>query len=203
MRAYMTKRNCSIFVVLALIMLAVFLYGRADTVQTPLSSPAISTYTNIDTESCETHTDSEDPDEIPYLVCPGVLGYTLRVQSVDSGRKSIDVIDPGEEYFSLAYEDVITRSFSHLDNIAEWRTAMVGTEDVPIALIVTVLAHENDEEPDQVTHSYHAVAKITEGEICVTDRILKDSISVEELHSLADTARERPCLDPLPTSDTE
>ncbi len=184
-------------------MLVVFLYGMTDTAQTPLSSIAVSTYTNIDTVSCETRTDSEDPDEIPYQVCPGVLGYTLRVQSVESGRKSIDVIDPDDDYVPLAYEDVITRSFSHLDNIAEWRTALVDTEDTPIALIVTVLAHENNEEPDQVTHSYHAVTKITEREICVTDRILKDSLSIDALHGLADTARERPCLEPLPTSDTE
>ena len=203
MRAYMTKRNYSIFITLALIMLGASFYGIADTEHTPLSGPASSTYTNIDTASCETRTDSEDPDEVPYQVCPGVLGYTLHIQSVDSGRKSIDVIDPDEEYFPLAYESVITRSFSHLDNIAEWRTAVVDTKDVPIALTVTVLAHENNEEPDQVTHSYHAVAKITEREICVTDRILKDSLSLDALHALADTARERPCLEPLPTSDRE
>lgn len=201
MRAYMTKRNYSIFIVLTLIMLGVSFYQIAGTGHAPLSSPAISVYTNIDTASCETRTDSEDPDEIPYQICPGVLGYTLRVQSVDSGRKSIDIIDPDEEYFPLAYEDVITRSFLHLDNIAEWRTAVVDTKDTPIALTVTILAHENDAEPDQVTHSYYAVAKITQREICVTDRILKDSISLDALRSLADTARERPCLDPLPISD--
>src|SRR4029450_8245297 len=52
--------------------------------------------TGLSGSSCAKEVDRNDPNETPYLVCPGVGGYTLIVRRVDAGRQSIDVVDPAK-----------------------------------------------------------------------------------------------------------
>jgi hypothetical protein len=47
-----------------------------------------SVYTDIDAPSCKKDIDRTDPNETPYLACPGVAGYALIVCRVDAGRES-------------------------------------------------------------------------------------------------------------------
>jgi hypothetical protein len=64
----------------------------------------------------------------------------------------------------------------------------------PVALIVRVQSHEDDQKPEEVTHSYAAIAKITPKEICVTDRILVDTLSESIVLQAADSANTKKCL---------
>lgn len=157
-----------------------------------------SVYTELSGESCKKVPDKTDPNETPYLLCPGVAGYTLIVRRVDAGRKSIDVVDAGSRAHPLNYQEVVTRHMFTLDDKAEWRVAMKDGKQIPIALMVPVRAREDNKNPEKVTRSYVAVAKIAPNEVCVTDRVPEGTKSDAELRSAADSAQERPCAPPQP-----
>ncbi|MCL4782590.1 MAG: hypothetical protein KJZ70_06105 [Bryobacterales bacterium] len=156
-------------------------------VRTPLS-PA----------SCEKKADMSDPDETPYLLCPGAAGYSLIVRKVESGRKSVDVVDAAGQAHPLNFQETITRSMSNLTGEAEWRVASRGGKQVPAALIVHVQARENADDPETVTHTYAAVAKLTPDSVCVTDRIPAGTKTEEQILAIADSAASRACAPPQP-----
>jgi len=157
-----------------------------------------SVYTGIDAGSCKKEVDKNDPNETPYLVCPGIAGYALIVRRVDAGRQSIDVVDAAQRVLPLNYQEFVTRHMSNLDGKAEWRVATKDGKEVPIALIVRVQAREDNRNPEKVTRSYIAVAKIAPNAVCVTDRIPEDTQSQAQVRSAADSARERQCAPPQP-----
>lgn len=154
--------------------------------------------TRLDDPSCKKEIDRSDPNETPYFVCPGVGGYGLIVRRVDSGRESIEVVDPGKRVSRLNYQEVITRHMNSLGEQVEWRVQIKDGRQVPIALIVRVHAREDKDNPAKVTQTYAAVAKITPSETCVTDRIAEGAQADAEVRSKADTARERQCAPPQP-----
>jgi hypothetical protein len=160
-------------------------------------------HTGLGAESCRREIDTTDPNETPYLVCPGVSGYSLIVRRVDSGRRSIDLVNPANDTLPLKCHEFITRHMFSLDPDARWRVATENGSPVPLALLVRVQARENNNEPDQVTQTYWAVAKLTANEACVTDRIPDGQMSETDIQHAADSARGRPCLPPQPelTSD--
>ena len=157
-----------------------------------------SIHTDLGGGSCRKEIDKNDPNETPYLVCPGVAGYTLIVRRVDAGRQSIDVVDLAQRVFPLDYHEFVTRHMSTLDGKAEWRVATKDGKRVPIALIVRVQAREDNDNPEKVTRSYFAVAKVTPNEVCVTDRIPEGVQSEAEVHRAADSAQERQCAPAQP-----
>lgn len=157
-----------------------------------------SIHTDLGGGSCRKEIDKNDPNETPYLACPGVGGYALIVRRVDSGRQSIDVVDSAQRVLPLNYHEFVTRHMATLDESAEWRVATKDGQQVPIALIVRVQAHEDNDTPEKVTHSYLAVAKITPNEVCVTDRIPEGAQSEPEVRSAADSAQARQCAPPQP-----
>lgn len=119
--------------------------------------------------------------------CPGTAGYALLVHD-DDARMSVDVIAPGGRTHKLRYSAVISSAFTSLGPRAEWRMR----DGKPIALIVRVNAFENPEVPDRAT-SYLAVAKITAGETCVTDRIAPGTDANEAARRAADSSATRRC----------
>ena len=164
------------------------------------SQPAIeSIHTALRAPTCRQEIDRSDPNDTPYLVCPGVAGYSLIVRRVEAGRQSIDVVNPEQQAFPLDYDELVTRYMASLDSTAEWRVDTSDGTQVPIALVVRVHAREDNDEPAEVTHVYWAVAKISPDEACVTDRIPEGERSATEVRSAADTARERPCASPQPS----
>lgn len=155
-----------------------------------------SVVTSLAPDSCEQQVDRNDPNETPYLVCSGVAGYSLIERLVESGRESIDVVDPSQHTFPLNYQDLVTPAMSALDPRAEWRVQTKDDTQVPIALIVRVQAHEDISDPARVTRTLAAVAKITPGQACVVASIPDTGQSASEIRSAADSAREKPCLRP-------
>jgi hypothetical protein len=165
----------------------------------PAANPAVtSQQTSLAEANCRKASDADDPNNTPYLVCPGVAGYTLTVRQVESGRTSIDVTDPSGKAFPLRYQEVITRFMFGLEPQAEWRILTENGKPTPIALIVTLHAHEDPSDPAKATATYVAVAKITAQEICVTDKLPKQAPPDEAVRQAAASARNRPCLAPLP-----
>ncbi len=158
-----------------------------ESIRTPLS-PA----------SCEKKADMSDPDETPYLLCPGAAGYSVIVRKVESGRKSVDVVDASGKLHPLNFQETITRSMSNLTGDAEWRVASREGKQFPLALIVQVQAREDPADPETVTHTYAAVAKLTPDSVCVTDRIPAETKTPEQIFSIADSAPERACAAPQP-----
>jgi hypothetical protein len=157
-----------------------------------------SVFTSLDASSCKQEVAQNDPDGTPYLVCPGVEGYQLIVRQVDSGRTSIDIMDASRRVFPLNYQEFVTRRMFSLGRNAEWRVASRDGKRVPIALIVRVLAHESNEEPEKVTQTYFAVAKITPERACVAARISEGSEPETEVRSAADSGAGTNCLPPQP-----
>ena len=148
--------------------------------------------------SCRREIDKSDPNETPYLLCRGIAGFALIVRLVDAGRQSIDVVDPAHQVHPLSYDEFVTRSMSAVGDKAEWRVLMKRGKPVPFALIVRVLAHEDDDTPEKVTSTYYAVTKITPEKICVTDRVREGVRSEAEVRRIADSAPDRPCASPRP-----
>jgi hypothetical protein len=157
-----------------------------------------SVYTDLGGASCRKKIDKTDPNETRYLACPGVGGYTLNVRRVDAGRRSIDIVDPAQRAFPLNYQEFVTRHMFTLDGQAEWRVLTKDGRQAPVALIVRVLAHEDNDNPEKVTRTYLTVAKITADGACVTDRIPESTRSEAEVRSTADSAQMRPCAPPRP-----
>jgi hypothetical protein len=124
--------------------------------------------------------------------CPGVAGYALLVEDADS-RVSVTVVAPGGVKYELNYWQVVTTGFTTIGDKAEWRMAKRGRREVPVALIVRVNANDDPEHPDKPT-SYLAVAKITPGQVCVTDKIGPGRDANEQARLAADGAAARPCL---------
>jgi hypothetical protein len=172
-------------------------HGNADATA---NSETKSQYTSLNADSCTKTFDQDDPDETPYLVCPGVAGYLLQVRQVESGRLSINVVNPAKRLFPLDYQYVVTRSMSSLDDKAEWLIRSENGKPVPIALIVRVMARENRGNPEKITSTYLAVAKITPDKVCVTDSIRQGSKPATEVRVLADSATGRPCASRLPVT---
>ncbi|WP_420130343.1 hypothetical protein [Longimicrobium sp.] len=123
------------------------------------------------------------------LRCPGTAGYALLMHDFDA-RMTVDLIAPGGRTLPLRYSGVITSAFSSLGPRAEWRMR----NGAPVALIVRVNAFEDPSVPDRAT-SYLAVAKITGGQACVTDRITPTTPHANEAaRQAADRSASRPCL---------
>jgi hypothetical protein len=149
-----------------------------------------SVYTDISTEKCKTiETDKETGDSVQS--CSGIAGFSLYVE-VSDDRMSVTIVAPDGKKHPLNYWDVITQSLSALGNKAEWRVVEEKGKLIPVALIVRVNASE-DAEPRKVT-SYLAVAKITEQEICVTDKIKPGKRANEEARGASDAAGSKSCL---------
>jgi hypothetical protein len=185
-----------------LLALSLLLLGAcsADDGESALRSKAAiqSVHTDLTAGPCKKEIDRNDPNETPYLVCPGVAGYTLVVRRVDAGRQSIDVVDAAQRVLPLNYQEFVTRHMSNVDRKAEWRVAAKDGKQVPIALIVRVQAREDNDNPEKVTRSYLAVAKIAPDEACVTDTIPEGTRPEAEVRSAADSAQGRKCAPPLP-----
>lgn len=160
--------------------------------------PVESIYTDLDAGSCKKEIDKNDPNETPYLVCPGVGGYALIVRRVESGRQSIDIVDPSRRVFPLDYHEFVTRHMSSLRGRAEWRVATKDGKKIPIGLIVRVQAREDARNPAKVTRTYIAVAKVTPNEACVTHRIPAGTRSAAKVRRTADLAQKQKCAPPQP-----
>jgi hypothetical protein len=164
----------------------------------PQASGFKSVFTSI--KDCQSHIDSNDPNSTSYKLCPGVAGYQLILRKMGAGRKSIEVINAAQQSFPLNYQDLVTKGMFHLGQQAEWRVVESSNEATPVALVVEVHAHENLDEPDQVTTTYLAVAKISATEICVIDVVDQQDLSRQQLQQLADDAQQRACLNTPPNS---
>ena len=157
-----------------------------------------SVYTDLTPGVCKNQVDKTDPNDTTYLLCPGVGGYGLIVRSVDAGRQSVEVVSPAGGLMPLNYQDFVTRHMWTLGEKAEWRVAVREGKQTPVALIVRVGAHEDSANPEKVTTSYLAIAKVTPKEVCVTDSVLESAQSHEEILKKADLAGSRQCAPPLP-----
>ncbi len=148
-----------------------------------------SVYTSL--EQC-TLVSTDEESESSVARCPGVARHQLIVSEGDL-RMTIDVVTPDGRTHPLEYWSVITSGFSSLGKRAEWR--MRGGQ--PIALIVRVNASEDPEDSSRLT-SYLAVARITPGSVCVTDRIAPAANANEAARRAADASATRPCLKQAP-----
>lgn len=154
--------------------------------------PVDSVYTDLSAARCKTvKVDKESGSSVQK--CAGVGGYSLLVED-DDLRQSVTVLTPGGERHPLNYWQVITTAFSSVGDKAEWRVERKGGEARPIALIVRVYASENPDSPGDRT-SYLAVAKITAGKICVTQRVKGGAAANEEARRAADASADKPCLE--------
>ena len=155
-----------------------------------------SVYTELSEKACPIE-EFDDETGSTRQLCPGVAGYSLALL-FDDERISINVIVPGGEEFPLNYWEVISGGFTSHGTRAEWRVAEEGGKQVPKALIVQVDAFEDPDHPEAFT-SYLAVAKITPGQACVTDKIAPGPDQDPIARRAADASAGKPCL-PVPTA---
>lgn len=151
-----------------------------------------SVYTDLAPARCKTiETSKEAASSVQR--CPGVAGYALLVEDNDL-RQSVTVVTPDGKRHPLNYWQVVTTAFSSVGERAEWRVVREGKRLRPVALIVRVNASENAGSPEQKT-SYLAVAKITAGAVCVTDKVKGGPSANEEARRAADASAAKPCLE--------
>ncbi len=151
-----------------------------------------SVYTPLDTKHCRT-IKSPNADEDDLLGrCRGVAGYALLLSEGDL-RQDLIVITPRRKEHSLELWTVISGGFSTVGPRVEWRMARQNGKLAPVALIVRYNANEDAEHPNKLM-SYLAVAKITAGEICVTNKISPGANANIDARSAADSAATKPCL---------
>lgn len=151
-----------------------------------------SVYTSLAGRECKTISTHEEGAQSTQR-CPGVGGYSLLVEDFDS-RMSVTVVAPGGKRYDLKYWQVVSTGFSSVGDKAEWRVKGQGKRAVPVALIVRVNVSEDGAHPEKTT-SYLTVAKITPGQVCVTDRIDPGANANEQARNAADTAASRPCIE--------
>ncbi|MDT5157506.1 MAG: hypothetical protein QOC99_3936 [Acidobacteriota bacterium] len=156
-----------------------------------VAASSASVYTLLTSHACRTISTSSEPGGSTQR-CPGVAGYHLLVEDEDA-RMSVTVVAPGGKQYPLEYWRVVTTAFSSVGERAEWRVTRQGRRVVPLALIVRVDAHDNPDKAEKVS-SYLAVAKITQQQICVTDKIRSGPNANEEARRAADVASTKPCL---------
>lgn len=124
--------------------------------------------------------------------CPGADGYSLTLLEGDL-RQNIIVVTPQRTKHSLDLWDVISGGFSHVGVNAEWRMTTQNGQRKPVALILRYNVSEDVDHPDHKT-SYLVVAKITDTEICVTDKIPSAPNANNAARLAADNASTKPCL---------
>lgn len=161
--------------------------GGADSVAA-VSVPT-STYTELSGPPCsqekETGMVTSEHD------CPGVVGYRLIVTNVDD-RASITVTTPEKKKYDLGFPMICNSGFTSIGQKAEWRVVDQGGRQVPIALIVRVNC-QNLSGPAKIV-SYLSVSKITEHEVCITDRIPPVRDANVQARVAADASAGKPCL---------
>jgi hypothetical protein len=161
------------------------------------SSDVYSVYTEISSSDCKLIPVSDEleggGDE---LRCSGPGGYDFLVYSGDE-RVSASIITPTGEVHELQFWNVITRSFSSIGPRAEWRLDKAEASQSPHALVVRVNAYEDTARPEKIT-SYLAVVKITDSDVCVTDRIRATGRENLDARIAADASEEKECLAALP-----
>ncbi len=168
--------------------LTLILFSAVSTVAQTNSS----VYTPLAEKQCKT-IKGPDPQTNDYEGrCRGVGGYTLIVTEGDL-RQNVIVVTPKGAQHSLDLWDVISGGFSSVGAKAEWRMARQNGKPAPVALIIRYNANEDPESPNKQS-SYLAVTKITDGEICVTDKINPGPKANEEARTAADAAANKPCL---------
>jgi hypothetical protein len=147
------------------------------------------TYTELSGSGCGApRTTSEVSAE---RTCSGVEGYKLIIQT-DDDRDSIAIITPDGRQHPLNFWETISKgAFNSIGQKAEWRIASRNGKDVPIALIVRVDVQSGDTNK---TVSYLSVSKISDREICVTDRIEPGADQNEKARVAADSSANRKCL---------
>jgi len=151
-----------------------------------------SVYTPLDTKNCRT-VKSPNADEDDLLGrCRGVAGYKLLISEGDL-RQNLIVVTPRRAEHSLELWDVISSGFSTVGPRVEWRMARQNGKLSPVALIIRYNANEDAEHPNKLM-SWLAVAKITAGEICVTDKISPGANANDAARRAADRAATKPCL---------
>jgi hypothetical protein len=125
--------------------------------------------------------------------CPGTAGYEVLVLD-DDARMSITLRSADGAEHPLNLWGTITSGFSSLGDSLEWRVRGAGEGAAPTALVVEVRANESSEDPERVT-IYRAVAKVSPGGSCVTDK-LDAAATRDEVLRAADAAPGKACLAP-------
>ena len=151
-----------------------------------------SVYTPLAEKQCKTIKGPDRETNDYEGRCPGVGGYTLLVTEGDL-RQNVTVVTPKGTKHSLELWDVVSGGFSSVGAKAEWRMAKKENKLVPVAVIIRYNANDDPESPNKQS-SYLAVAKITNNEICVTDKIMPGAKANEDARVAADAAATKPCM---------
>jgi hypothetical protein len=151
-----------------------------------------SLYTSVEPKQCRTIKSSSDEGGSYEGRCRGVAGYNLIVEEGDL-RTNIKVVAPGGSARSLDLWSVVSSAFSSLGPRVEWRMTKRAGKSTPVALIIRYNASENVDNPNKTT-SYLAVAKITDSETCITDKILPGPSANSDARRAADAAASKSCL---------
>lgn len=149
-------------------------------------------YTSLENKSCKVETPPED-EEPSVAICPGVMGYALKVSFADA-RENLAVIDPSGGEHDLRLPELISAGFSTLGPRAEWRMLAAGGAKVPAALIVVFSAQAEDGSMKE----YRAVSKISPEGICLVAVIPPHSEQHGHAREAADKAAASKCLESAP-----
>ena len=157
--------------------------------------PTASSLTSIYTDFAKQCRTLEEPTEHNLTLlrrCPGVAGYKFLLEW-DDDVLTITMVNPRGKKFDLGLREMFTnvKPYADLRAKAEWRVKREHGTVIPVALIVRVDPMNDVSTKDR---PFLAVAKITNQEICMTDRITPGANENAEARHAADIAATRPCL---------
>lgn len=143
-----------------------------------------------ETKNCQHETISGNSYPPVFLVkCKGIGDYKLKELSNAVGSAMLSVISPSGQEQKIDYFENIGYGTS-IERKVEWRVRREGKQVKPIALIV---GFENIENLDNLERtSYLGVIKLTEKAVCLTDVV--ESNQKSDIHRLADSSAQKPCL---------
>ena len=128
-----------------------------------------SAYTKTDDTSCNTVAEDEETGDRTRQ-CPGLLRYRILVVESDD-RTSITLVTPDGRNLPLNFWDIVTPTFSTLENEVEWRVSRTNNRETPKALIVQVRTFDQTDVTHPKPFTILAVVRIGLDDACVTAKI--------------------------------
>ena len=123
--------------------------------------------TSISTPDCRREIDSQDPNSLPYLVCAGAAGNTVRIRGVEAGKVSVDLVLSNQRVVPLSLQQHVSRHMYSLEGPLQWRLEQREGGWQARALVMQVAERSDSDDPSLVTRRIDALAKVNADGACI------------------------------------
>ena len=144
-----------------------FVLGCKPRLEVPTPPAVQLVTTSISTPDCRRDIDAQDPNSLPYLVCAGAAGTTVRVRSVEAGKVSVDLVLPNQRVAPLSLQQHVSRHMYGLESPLLWRLEQRDGRWQALALVMQVAERADSDDPALVTRRIDALARVDADGACI------------------------------------